>query len=510
MTTYFLRRLLLVPVTFLVITFLGYTVLRIAPGGPIEQAERQLRAAAMGEGGGGGGGFGGAEGMALDEKAREELLIYYNLDQPIPIAYLQWLGAIPKKTRVSVGQEGRQTDPPYWIEIDAAWTNYRDLRDRWEDRQRQLKLRVIPGGLSRPLSTSDRSGDDEFWARVSDLEALAFPGRPQLEELLATRDMELVGLTIFLPISAQDIIRDEALAAAVQAREMAAAAFDDLQSLLAPRGYEANRIGTFYAVSRGYSGILQGDFGKSTTYSKPALDVIVSKFPISVYFGLIGYLASWIVCVPLGVFKAIHHRSTFDTASSILVFLGYATPGFVASLLLLLVFGGGSFWNLVPLGGFRSEGWDQWWANGEYLRCIGDQLHHTLVPIFGYLVGSFASMTVLMKNSLLENLGADYVRTAFAKGLPEKRVIFIHALRNSLIPITAGIGHFLGLLFAGSFLIEKVCNIPGMGLLGLDAILQRDYPIILATLVIGVLIRLSGNIFSDLIWALIDPRVRFR
>ena len=137
-------------------------------------------------------------------------------------------------------------------------------------------------------------------------------------------------------------------------------------------------------------------------------------------------------------------------------------------------------------------------------------MHHTLVPIFGYLVGSFASMTVLMKNSLLENLGADYVRTAFAKGLPEKRVIFIHALRNSLIPITAGIGHFLGLLFAGSFLIEKVCNIPGMGLLGLDAILQRDYPIILATLVIGVLIRLSGNIFSDLIWALIDPRVRFR
>jgi microcin C transport system permease protein len=130
--------------------------------------------------------------------------------------------------------------------------------------------------------------------------------------------------------------------------------------------------------------------------------------------------------------------------------------------------------------------------------------------MFGYLVGSFASMTVLMKNSLLENFGADYVRTAFAKGLPERRVIYVHALRNSLIPITSGIGHFLGIIFAGSFLIEKVCNIPGMGLLGYESVIRRDYPIILATVVFGVLIRLTGNILSDFIWAAIDPRIRFK
>jgi len=137
------------------------------------------------------------------------------------------------------------------------------------------------------------------------------------------------------------------------------------------------------------------------------------------------------------------------------------------------------------------------------------QLHHTVVPIFGYLITGFATMTILMKNSLLENLGQDYVRTAFAKGLSERRVIFVHALRNSLIPITAGIGHALGIIFAGSFLIENVCNIPGMGLLGYTSILARDYPIIMGILVFGVLIQLVGNIISDVVWALIDPRIRF-
>ena len=133
----------------------------------------------------------------------------------------------------------------------------------------------------------------------------------------------------------------------------------------------------------------------------------------------------------------------------------------------------------------------------------------TFLPVLCYMVGSFATLTVLMKNSLMENLGADYVRTAFAKGLSERRVVFVHALRNSLIPVTAGIGHALGLLFAGSFLIEKTCNIDGMGYLGFQAIVTRDYPIILGLLVFLVLIRLFGNIISDIIWALIDPRIRF-
>ena len=137
-------------------------------------------------------------------------------------------------------------------------------------------------------------------------------------------------------------------------------------------------------------------------------------------------------------------------------------------------------------------------------------MRHTIIPIVGYVMGGFATMTLLMKNSLLENLGADYVRTSFAKGLPERRVVFVHALRNSLIPISVGIGGEIGLLFAGSFLIERTCNIPGMGLLGFSSLLDRDYPVLMGILVIGVLLQLVGNILSDVVLAVVDPRVRFR
>lgn len=343
MTTYFLRRLLLIPVTFIAITFMVYSVLRIVPGGPIEQAQMQIKMAMMQEGGGAAMSGPEAE-VQIPEEAMKALKAYYHLDKSIPEGYARWL-----------------------------------------------------------------------W------------------------------------------------------------------------------------------GIVRLDFGKSYVYGKPVLDVIVSKFPISVYFGLIGYFASWIICVPLGVSKAIKHKTGYDTATSVLVFIGYSIPGFVACLILLMLFGGGSYWDLVPLGGFRSDNWEQL---GFFAKIL-DQLHHTIVPLIGYLIGGFASMTILMKNSLLDNLGADYVRTAFAKGLSEKRVIFIHAMRNSLIPLTVGIGQALGLLFAGSFLIEKTCNIPGMGLLGYNSIIQRDYPIILGVLVFMVLIRLTGNIISDLVWALVDPRIRF-
>jgi microcin C transport system permease protein len=258
-----------------------------------------------------------------------------------------------------------------------------------------------------------------------------------------------------------------------------------------------------------FSGVLQGDFGISYRYSESVLDTIVSKFPISIYFGLIGYLLSWMVCIPLGIKKALKHRSLFDTASSIVVFVGYSIPGFVAALVLMLFFATDLGWNIFPLGGFRSEGWDEMWAKGEIWWCIKDQINHTVIPIIGYVLASFATMTILMKNSLLDNLGADYVRTAFAKGLRERRVIYLHALRNSLIPICVGIGHAIGLLFAGSFLIEKTCNIPGMGLLGYNSLIERDYPVLMGILVFLVLIRLTGNLLSDLVLALVDPRVRF-
>ncbi len=509
MWTYFARRLLLVPVTFLVITFIVYAVLRLTPGGPIEQLENQMRAAASGEAGGGSGGI-GTESVGLDEKARDELKAYYNLDKPIPVAYLQWLGVYPKKTRTPVNLQFRTEDPAFWQQSQSLWNTYRMSEDIVEQAVLDANFIISGETLLIEVTRADRTQFPEQSATADRLLAGGLATRNDLVSLLGSLGWSLSGSRFMRPVTTEEK-QGNALISVVHRQLLdQESAFQILQDHLALLTIEANRNGSFYHVKNAFSGILQGDFGRSFTYNEDALSVIVSKFPISIYFGLIGYIASWIVCIPLGISKAIRHKGTFDTVTSVLVFLGYATPGFVACLLLLVLLGGGSYWDVVPLGGFRSADWNLWWEQGQYLRCIGDQVRHTLVPMFGYMIGSFASMTVLMKNSLLENFGADYVRTAFAKGLPEGRVIYVHALRNSLIPITAGIGHFLGLLFAGSFFIEKVCNIPGLGLLGYESIIRRDYPIILATIVFGVLIRLTGNILSDLIWALIDPRIRFK
>jgi microcin C transport system permease protein len=206
------------------------------------------------------------------------------------------------------------------------------------------------------------------------------------------------------------------------------------------------------------------------------------------------------------VLKAVRHRSTFDFLSSFIVFLGYSIPGWALGTALLVLFGGGSFWNLFPLGGFRPDNW-------EYLSLgekIVAQAHYMALPVFCYMVAEFATLTILTKNSLMENLSQDYVRTAFAKGLRKRRVIFVHALRNSMIPIATGIGHVFSLILAGSFLIEKVFNIDGMGFLGYNAILQRDYPVALGILVISSVLMLIGNIISDIVYAVVDPRIRFR
>jgi microcin C transport system permease protein len=248
------------------------------------------------------------------------------------------------------------------------------------------------------------------------------------------------------------------------------------------------------------------NFGKSYVYSEPVIDVITSRFSVSVYFGLIGFVLTYLICVPLGVAKAARSGSKFDLISSIIVFLGYSTPGWAFGALMLIFLGGGSFLNVFPLGGFRSEDFD----NMNFLGQIYDQLRHTILPVISYLLGSFATLTILTKNSVIENLNQDYIRTAYAKGLSEKRVIYVHALRNSLIPIVTGLGHFLGILLAGSILIEKVFNIPGIGLLAYDSIINRDYPVIMGLLVFQSIILLTGNILTDFLYAAVDPRIKYK
>lgn len=249
--------------------------------------------------------------------------------------------------------------------------------------------------------------------------------------------------------------------------------------------------------------ILTGDLGTSYRYNEPVWDVIRSRFPVSLFYGLVTLLITYAVSIPLGVVKAIKHRTTIDNVTSIIIFAGYAVPGYVLGSLLLLTFSVRLEW--FPMGGFTSLYFDELGAWEQ----VKDVLHHAALPLTCYLVGSFAVTTLLVKNNLMDNLAADYVRTAIAKGVPFRRAVTRHALRNSLIPIATTFGQNVTLLVTGSFLIETIFDINGFGLLGLSAIFDRDYPIVMGVVLLSSFLLLVGNIISDVLVALVDPRVRF-
>jgi microcin C transport system permease protein len=250
--------------------------------------------------------------------------------------------------------------------------------------------------------------------------------------------------------------------------------------------------------------VLSGDLGSSYRYNEPVWDVIQSRFPVSIYYGLITLVLTYLVCIPLGVVKAVRHRSAIDTASSIVIFIGYAIPGYALGSLLLLYLSDTLEW--LPMGGFVSFSFYDKTLWGQ----IKDLLEHSVMPLICYMVGSFALVTLLLKNHLMDNLAADYVRTAIAKGVPFRRAVFSHALRNSLIPIATTFGQSITLLVGGSFLIEFIFDINGFGLLGLTSILDRDYPVVMGVVLLGSLLLLIGNVLSDILVALVDPRVRFQ
>lgn len=271
------------------------------------------------------------------------------------------------------------------------------------------------------------------------------------------------------------------------------------------------------------------DFGESKKTGEPVWDMIRRRFPISMTFGLSGFLLAYLICIPLGIFKALKHGSHFDFASSAIVFMGYSIPGFAAGIMLQFVLTSGHPFEVLPMAGLHSESYEDlpWivqqieaeeevsdfgdilWEKMSFISILLDRIYYMILPVFCYTMGSFATLTVLTKNSLLENLGQDYVRTAFAKGLSPRRVIFVHTLRNSLIPLATGLGHAFSLILAGSILIETVFNIPGLGLLSFDALTGYDFVLVMGILVISTALTLFGNILSDILYALIDPRIRF-
>ncbi len=449
MGAYFLRRLLLVPLTFVGITLLVFTVTRLAPGGPMDalRAQRQATEAKRGA----------REEMAssvsweqtLDDQER------FDFHKPIPVAYLRWLGAMPREVRVARG--------------------------------------TIPTGETEarvPLSGSGRvaivkvAGDEVVAVRYAD-------------------DGKLLGSGWKVKVESARELRNRWLAA--NGETGFAAWIKRVRGEPVGRRNPPDSIRPRAMVyQQHFSGLLQGDLRRSFRYNEPVWDMMKRRFPVSTFYGILDLIIVYSICIPLGVVKAIRHRTYVDNLSSALIFMGYAIPGYALGSILLLVFGARLGW--FPMSGFTSDDFATLGLGGK----IVDLFQHAAMPLLCYLIGGFAFLTMMVKNNLMDNLAADYVRTATAKGVPYPRAVIGHALRNSLIPVATTIGQSLGIFLMGSFIIEKVFDIDGFGFLGFNSALERDYMVTMGILAVSATLMLLGNILSDFIVAMVDPRVSYK
>ncbi len=268
-------------------------------------------------------------------------------------------------------------------------------------------------------------------------------------------------------------------------------------------GFDKPPAERFFIMMKNY---IMFDFGNSYYHHKSVSGLVISKLPVSMSLGLWTFLIVYLTCIPLGISKAIHQGSQFDIITSSVILVGYAIPGFVLAILLIVLFGGGSFWNIFPLRGLVSDNWAEFTLLGKIL----DYLWHMVLPITASTVGSLAVMTLLTKNSFLEEIHKQYVLTARAKGLGENQVLYKHVFRNAIIPIITGFpGSFITAFFTGSLLIETIFSLDGMGLLAYESVINRDYPVVLGTLYFFTIIGLISRLLSDLSYVLVDPRITF-
>ncbi len=548
MTTYIIRRLLLMIPTFIMATALFFVILEIVPNGPVEvYLQNELSKLQMsGEAGNIGVDTGTSPAAAMtDEEVVNRLKEYFGLDKALHIRYLNWLGVWPREfnqrlIKLEPGQKEQKYRLAYQDSILISIKNSsvsitrenNKIVDDWnwkfqypsDNAEIQQFLNNNKGILSENNFTIDAYGSEILALNDSDflfnqshvnknITLLPFNKKrfnPNndvvIKKVIAKNSVQKLDLDpkefFKVNISMEE---DEISYIAIQLLKPLNNSINELKFTLSNIDIKKTYPDIKIFKSQ-FKGLITGDLGKSYKYKASVGSLIGDRVHISLYFGFVSFLISHLICIPLGIFKAIKHGSKFDFISSIVVFIGYAVPGFLLGALLLIYTGGGSYYDIFPLGEFRSDHW-------EYLtfwQKINDQLHHSTLPMIAWMVGSFATLTVLMKNSLLENLSQDYVRTAFAKGLSERRVIFMHAVRNSLIPIATGIGHLIGIWLAGSYILEKIFNIDGIGMLSYNAIIDRDYPIVIGFMTIALIIKLLGNLLSDICYALIDPRIRFK
>ncbi|MEM7015723.1 MAG: microcin C ABC transporter permease YejB [Pseudomonadota bacterium] len=251
---------------------------------------------------------------------------------------------------------------------------------------------------------------------------------------------------------------------------------------------------------------LRLDFGMSYYQDRPVVELVAERLPVSISLGLWSLLLIYLISIPLGIRKAVSNGSSFDIWTSVLIFTAYAIPGFLFAILLIVLFAGGNYWDVFPLRGLVSTNFNDL-STWEKIK---DYFWHLALPITSLTVGGFATLTMLTKNSFLEEINKQFVLTARAKGLTESRVLYGHVFRNAMLIVIAGFpAAFVGILFTGSILIEVIFSLDGIGLLGYEAILKRDYPIIFGTLFVFTLIGLTMNIVGDFVYTLVDPRIDF-
>jgi microcin C transport system permease protein len=248
------------------------------------------------------------------------------------------------------------------------------------------------------------------------------------------------------------------------------------------------------------------DFGESYFRDVAVIDLIVEKMPVSISLGLWMTLLSYAVSIPLGISKAVRDGTRFDVWTSAVVVVGYAVPGFLFAILLIILFAGGNFWDIFPLRGLVSENWEEL----SWPERILDYFWHLTLPLTAMAISAFATTTLLVKNSFLDEVRKQYVLTARMKGLTERAILYRHVFRNAMLIVIAGFpGAFIGAFFAGSLLIEQIFSLDGLGLLGFESVVNRDYAVVFATLYIFSLIGLVVNLLSDLTYTWIDPRIDF-
>lgn len=330
------------------------------------------------------------------------------------------------------------------------------------------------------------------------------PGGP-IEQIIARIDGEG---DVFGAISggAGEFANDTARSSAQGSSEYAGARGlppEFIEELEREFGFDKPPVERFFTMIWNY---MRLDFGESYFRSIGVFELMAEKLPVSITLGLWSTLIAYIVSIPLGIRKAVNDGSTFDTWTSGLIIVAYAIPGFLFAILLLVLFAGGTYWQIFPLRGLTSD-------NFEDLSLIGkvlDYFWHIALPVFASTIASFATLTLLTKNSFLDEIKKQYVITARAKGVSERRVLYGHVFRNAMLIVIAGFpGLFISVFFGGSLIIETIFSLDGLGRLGFEAAVARDYPVIFGTLFVFGLVGLVIGILSDLMYVFVDPRIDF-